>query len=93
MHYEALTSLRITSQRDPFIVTAHHANNPRVFGSVLDVEDTELSDLDLLVDTTPQTTLFDIAKIQNKLHKLLHVSVDVLTPNGLPERLKWLQIF
>ena len=59
------------------IVTAHHANNPRVFGSVLDGEDTELSDLDLLVDTTPQTTLFDIAKIQNKLQKLLHVSVDV----------------
>ena len=58
MHYEALTSLRITSQRDPFIVTAHHANNPRVFGSVLDVEDNaqrtersvEIANVDLVVN-------------------------------------------
>ena len=71
-----------------FIVAQHHAKNARVFGSVLDGEDTEFSDLDLLVDITEQTTLFDIAKIQNQLQKLLHVSVDVLTPKGLPERFR-----
>jgi uncharacterized protein len=69
------------------IVEAHHAKNARVFGSVLTGEDTEDSDLDLLVDTTEQTSLLDIARIQNKLQKLLRVSVDVLTPKGLPE--KW----
>lgn len=71
-----------------FIVEQHHAKNARIFGSVLHGEDTELSDLDLLVDTTDQTTLFDIAKMQNQLQKLLHVSVDVLTPKGLPERFR-----
>jgi len=71
-----------------FIVEQHHAKNARVFGPVLDGEDTELSDLDLLVDTTDQTTLFDIAKLQNQLQKLLHVSVDVLTQKGLPERFR-----
>ncbi len=70
------------------IVEQHHAKNPKVFGSVLAGEDTEDSDLDLLVDTTSQTTLFDIAGIQNELQKLLQVSVDVLTPKALPEKFR-----
>lgn len=70
------------------IVEQHHATNARVFGSVVQGEDTEDSDLDLLVDPTPQTTLFDIAKIQNQLQKLLNISVDVLTPRGLPKRFR-----
>lgn len=70
------------------IVEQHHAKNARVFGSVIMGEDTEISDLDLLVDTTPQTTLLDIAKIQNQLQKLLKVSVDVLTPKALPEHFR-----
>lgn len=70
------------------IVEQHHAKNARVFGSVVMGEDTETSDLDLLVDTTSQTTLFDIAEIQNQLQKLLNVSVDVLTPKGLSEKFR-----
>lgn len=61
-----------------------HVLHPRIFGSVLHGDDTEKSDLDLLVDPTPQTTLFDIARLQWRLQKLLHVSVDVLTPKALP---------
>ena len=64
---------------------SHNARNPRVFGSVIYGEDTEDSDLDLLVDTTPETSLFDIAKIKSKLQKLLGVPVDVLTPKALPD--------
>ncbi len=67
------------------VVESHNARNPRVFGSVIYGEDTEDSDLDLLVDTTPETSLFDIAKIKSKLQKLLGVPVDVLTPKALPD--------
>lgn len=81
-------ALRLHRKEIRLIVEQHHATNVRVFGSVLDGEDTELSDLDLLVDPTEKTTLFDIAKIQNQLQKLLHVSVDVLTPKGLPEQFR-----
>lgn len=81
-------ALQLHRREIRFIVEQHHAKNARVFGSVLNGEDTESSDLDLLVDTTEQTTFFDIAKIQNQLQKLLHVSVDVLTPKGLPERFR-----
>lgn len=67
------------------IVMSHRACNARVFGSVLHGEDQEGSDLDLLVEPTAETSLMDIAKIQHQLQQLLGVSVDVLTPNALPE--------
>jgi predicted nucleotidyltransferase len=66
------------------IVARHNATNPRVFGSVLHGEDTEQSDLDLMIDPTSQTTLFDVVRIQKSLRELLGVDVDVLTPGALP---------
>ena len=67
------------------IIEAHHATNARVFGSVATATDVEGSDLDILIDPTPETTLFDIGTIRYKLRQLLGVPVDVLTPNALPE--------
>jgi predicted nucleotidyltransferase len=70
------------------IVHRHHALNARVFGSVLRGEDTNESDLDLLIEPTQETTLLDIGAIRYELRKLLGVPVDVLTPNALPERFR-----
>jgi uncharacterized protein len=67
------------------IVERHNARNVRVFGSVLHGEDREGSDLDLLIDPTPDTTLFDIGAIRHELLQLLGVQVDVLTPKALPD--------
>jgi len=75
------------------IVARHNATNPRVFGSVLHGDDHEGSDLDLLIDPTPQTTLFDIGGIRHELLQLLPVPVpvpvDVLTPRALPEKFRF----
>lgn len=70
------------------VVAAHRAGNPRVFGSVLHGTDQEGSDLDLLIDPTPDTTLFDLARIKGTLESLLGVRVDVLTPRALPQRFR-----
>lgn len=67
------------------IVLENRSTNPRVFGSVLHGDDTESSDLDLLIDPTPETSLMDLARIQNRLQDLLGISIDVLTPKFLPE--------
>jgi uncharacterized protein len=67
------------------IVLAHRALNPRVFGSVAHGNDSEGSDLDILIDPTPETTLFDIGAIRHALLQALAIPVDVLTPNALPE--------
>ena len=37
---------------------------------------------------TPETTLMDVATIQVELQRLLGVTVDVLTPNGLPDKFR-----
>ncbi|MDR0247880.1 MAG: nucleotidyltransferase family protein [Burkholderiales bacterium] len=82
---EALISNRAVIRH---IVAAHRARNARVFGSVAHGKDREDSDIDILVDPTPETTLLDIGAIRHELNKLLGVSVDVLTPNALPDKFR-----
>ena len=80
-------SLSLAAHRSEIreIVLAHRAANARVFGSVAQGLDTDLSDLDILVDTTSETTLFDLGAIRYKLRNLLGMPVDVLTPGALPD--------
>ncbi len=82
---DALASHRLSIRR---IVESHRASNTRVFGSVARGTDDESSDLDLLIDPTAETTLFDIGAIRHELIELLGVSVDVLTPQALPEKFR-----
>ena len=70
------------------IALSHRVSGVRVFGSVLRGDDVVGSDLDLLVEPTPQTTLMDIGAIRFELKKLLELEVDVLTPNGLPAKFR-----
>ena len=82
---EALNLHRAAVRR---VVASHRAGNARVFGSALHGQDTDQSDLDILVDPTPQTTLFDIGAMRRELRLLLGVQVDLLTPNALPEHFR-----
>lgn len=70
------------------VVERHRARNARVFGSVVHGDDRDGSDLDILIDPTPDTTLMDVARIQVELEKLLGVPVDVLTPKALPDKFR-----
>ncbi|MFM2006100.1 MAG: hypothetical protein RLZZ09_1755 [Pseudomonadota bacterium] len=81
-------ALNLHRDRIREIVLSHRVTDPRVFGSVLHGDDTEDSDLDILVEPTPETTLFDIGAIQFELSELLPVAVDVLTPRALPEKFR-----
>ncbi|NDK99589.1 nucleotidyltransferase family protein [Photorhabdus bodei] len=83
-------SIALAANREAIrrVVESHRARNARVFGSVIHGDDTEDSDLDILIDPTPETTLFDIGAIRHELLQLLGVPVDVLTPKALPERFR-----
>ena len=70
------------------MVKQNHARNPRVFGSVLRGGDTDNSDLDLLVDPLPDTTLLNLGALQVELEQLLGIPVDILTPGDLPEKFR-----
>lgn len=62
--------------------------NPRVFGSILHGTDEDGSDLDLLVDTQPGATLFDLGGLQDELEEILGIHVDLLTPGDLPAKFR-----
>ena len=70
------------------ILQASKVRNPRVFGSVVFDRDEDGSDLDILVDATPGTTLFDLGALQTELEELLGVPVDLLVPGDLPEKIR-----
>jgi len=81
-------ALALHSARIREIALSHRVRDVRVFGSALHGDDGPNSDLDLLVEPTPQTTLFDIGAIRFELKKLLGLDVDVLTPDGLPDKFR-----
>lgn len=83
-------STALQNKRDAIRKTASRfaVMNPRIFGSVLHGNDTEGSDLDLLVDALPGTTLFDLGGLQIELEELLGIPVDLLTPGDLPKKFR-----
>jgi predicted nucleotidyltransferase len=82
-------ALRIHRDAIRRIVKENDATNPRVFGSVIHGDDTEESDLDLLVDPIKgKTTLISLASIQLEIEDLTGIKTDVLTPMALHERFR-----
>jgi predicted nucleotidyltransferase len=66
-----------------------NAANPRVFGSVARGEDRADSDLDILVDALPGSTLLTLGGLQDTLEQMmLGTSVHLLTPGDFPESIR-----
>ncbi len=70
------------------IATRNGAQNVRVFGSVVRGEDIAGSDIDLLVDVPRGATLLDMVRMQSAIEQELGVSVDVLTAEDLPQKIR-----
>ena len=60
----------------------------RVFGLVARGRADEQSDLDLLVDMETRRSLFDLGGLLVELEELLGCNVDVVTEQGLRERIR-----
>ena len=82
----ARPSVILAAHRAAVLGTAQRlgARNVRVFGSIARGEDTERSDVDLLVDVPRGTTLLDMVRLQRAIEQELGVSVDVLTAGDFP---------
>lgn len=83
-----LRPLNLHRTRIREIALSHRVCDVRVFGSAARGDDGANSDLDLLVEPTPETTLFEIGAIRFELKQLPGVEVDVLTPDALPDHLR-----
>lgn len=71
------------------VVLANGASNPRVFGPVLHGDDTEVSDIDILVDPiSGKTSLLSLVRIKRELDQLLGFNTDIQTPLSLHERFR-----
>ena len=70
------------------LVSRHGLLGARVFGSVLSGEDTNESDLDLLVEPAEKTGFMALAAFKVEAKKLLGVEVSVVTPNALPAKFR-----
>lgn len=86
---KALRELLQTSREDILrIATKYGASNVRIFGSVARGEADSDSDIDLLVDMEPDRTLLDLAELLTDLQNLLGHRLDIVTEEGLNERLR-----
>ncbi len=84
-------SVALQSHRDAIrrAVYSNDACNPRIFGSVLHGEDTDDSDLDILVDPIDgRTTLVSLVRIKREIEQILGVRADIQTPMSLHERFR-----
>lgn len=76
---------RVRLHRDAIraIVAQHHAAEPLLVGSVARGQDRPGSDVDILVDFTPEATLLDEVGLRLALEDLLQTDVDVLSLDSL----------
>lgn len=76
---------RVEQHRDGILalVAEHHAESPRIFGSVARGDDEPGSDLDLLVEFTDEATLLDEVGLRLALSDLLRVEVDIVAGDAL----------
>ena len=65
-----------------------NAENRRVFGSVARGENHEGSDVDIVVDSLPGMTAFDLGGLKHELELLLGRKVDLVTSGGLPPKIR-----
>jgi hypothetical protein len=70
------------------IAAKHGARNVRVFGSAARGEAGEDSDIDILVDTGPETSSWFPAGLVLDLEEILGCKVEVVTEKGLNPHLK-----
>jgi len=65
------------------IARTHGASNLRLFGSLARGEEDQSSDLDLLVELSPEASLLDLITMKHELEDLLQCKVDLVTEDAL----------
>lgn len=83
-----LQQLLVKKQEIINIANKHGAYNIRVFGSVARGEADNNSDIDFLVDLGDDLSPWFPVRLIRDLEQLLKRKVDVVTENGLKERIK-----
>lgn len=86
--HPSIEQLKAQRQEIVRLAAQHGAKNVRVFGSVVRGDADADSDVDFLVELEPGRSLFDLGGLLMDLEGLLHCGVDVVTVNGLRQRIR-----
>ena len=81
-----MSTLELLSERktDLLRAAAHHrALSVRVFGSVARGEDEPASDIDFLVEFSPEASLLDLVALKQEIEEILGRKADIVTPEGV----------
>jgi uncharacterized protein len=85
-----ITRQTLAQKRDEILRLAekYHVRDVRVFGSVARENNGDKSDVDFLVNTTPDCSLFDLGGLLMDLQDMLDCKVDVAVADDLKPRLR-----
>jgi predicted nucleotidyltransferase len=72
----------------PFLMEAYNVNTIGLFGSYAREEQTETSDLDLLIEFTKPISYFTLFKLEDYISDKLGINAEIVTPDGLKELIK-----
>jgi len=81
-----MNTLELLRNRRTDILAAaarHGAKNVRVFGSATRGEDTDASDIDLLVSMEENRSLYDLIGLQQEIEQMFGRKTDVLTDKSI----------
>jgi uncharacterized protein len=80
----------VRSKREQILNIArkHGAVSVKLFGSAARGDEADSSDVDFVVELEPGRSLLDLGGMQSDLERLLGCAVDVVTVNGLRERIR-----
>jgi uncharacterized protein len=80
----------VRSKREQILSIAHQhgAVSVKLFGSAARGDEADSSDVDFVVELEPGRSLLDLGGMQSDLERLLGCAVDVVTVNGLRERIR-----
>lgn len=79
--------VKILSDYQPLIKKKYKINQLGIFGSYARSEQSESSDLDILIDYQEAPTLIQLIELENELSKVVGEKVDVVTKKGLKPRI------
>ncbi len=80
--------LKILREELPYLREKFHVKNIGLFGSYARGEQTEGSDIDLIVEFEKPIDFFTLVELEDYLTEKLGAKVEVVTPNALNERIK-----
>jgi uncharacterized protein len=79
---------QILRQSKPLLQEQYQITQLGIFGSYARGEQTEESDVDVLIDYDRAPTLFKLVELRDYLSSAIGMKVDIVTQNGLKPRIR-----